>query len=143
GWSSCFNRLNDLLDARGTAATVTLLGDPRSTYVRTARMGFAEKGVAITLQPVAPHSPEILAVHPFGRIPALRDGEIEVWETSAILRYLDESFGDGPLLTPGRIADRVTGEQWVSAVNSYLYDTMVRRCVLQYVFPKGANGQPD
>ncbi len=106
-------------------------------------MGFAEKGVAITLQPVAPHSPEILAVHPFGRIPALRDGEIQIWETSAILKYLDESFGDGPLLTPGRITDRVTCEQWVSAVNSYLYDTMVRRCVLQYVLPRGANGQPD
>ena len=143
GWSSCFNRLNDLLDPRGSAATLTLLGDTRSTYVRTARMGFAEKGVVITLQPCQPHSPELCAIHPFGRMPALRDGEIEVWETSAILKYLDESFGDGPLLTPGRITDRVACEQWVSAVNCYFYDTMVRRCVLQYVFPKGESGEPD
>ena len=143
GWSSCFNKLNDLLDARGSAATLTLLGDARSSYTRTARMGLAEKGVACTLQRCAPHTPEILAVHPFGRIPALRDGEIEVWETSAILKYVDECF-DGPLmLTPARIVDRVACEQWVSAVNSYLYDTMVRRYVLQYIFPKGEGGQPD
>ncbi|WP_372527337.1 SRPBCC domain-containing protein [Piscinibacter sp.] len=142
GWSSCFNRLNDLLDPRGSAATLTLLGDSRSSYTRTARMGLAEKGIAYTLQPCAPHSPEILAVHPFGKIPALRDGEIEIWETSAILKYLDESF-DGPSLTPGRISDRVTCEQWVSAVNAYLYDTMIRRYVLQVIFPKGEGGQPD
>jgi glutathione S-transferase len=143
GWTSCLNKLNDLVDARGTAGTLTLLGDVRSTYTRTARMGLAEKGVAITLQPCRPHSPELLALHPFGRIPALRDGDTAVWETSAILRYADECF-DGPLtLTPGRISDRVLCDQWVSAVNCYLYDTMVRRYVLQYVFPNGEGGQPD
>lgn len=142
GWSSCFNRLNDLLDPRGSAATLTLLGDARSTYTRTVRMGLAEKGVAYTLQTCLPGSPEILATHPFNRIPALRDGEIELWETSAILRYLDEAF-DGPSLTPGMIAERVRCEQWVSATNAYLYDTMVKRYILQYVFPKGEGGKPD
>jgi glutathione S-transferase len=142
GWGSCFNRLTDLLDARGSAASCTLLGDARSSYTRSARIGFAEKGVAYTLDPCPPHSPAVDAIHPFGRIPALRDGDVEVWETAAILRYLDESF-DGPPLTPPTIAERVRSEQWVSAVNSYLYDTMVRRYVLAYLFPKGADGQPD
>jgi glutathione S-transferase len=143
GWTSCLNKLNDLVGARGSAGRLTLLGDARSTYTRTARMAFAEKGIAITLQPCRPHSPELLALHPFGRIPALRDGDTAVWETSAILRYADECF-DGPLtLTPSRISDRVVCDQWVSAVNCYLYDTMVRRYVLQYVFPKGEGGQPD
>ncbi len=142
GWGSSFNKLTDLLDPRGSAATVTLLGDPRSTYVRTARMGLAEKGVAYTLQSAAPHSPEILAVHPFGRVPAFRDGEIALFETSAILRYVEESF-DGPSLFPGTILYRARCEQWVSALNAYCYDAMVRRYVLQYVFPKGADGKPD
>jgi glutathione S-transferase len=143
GWGGCFNKLTDLLDPRGTAATLTLLGDPRSTYVRTARMAFAEKGVAYTLQPCAPHSPELLAVHPFGRMPALKDGETTVWETAAIVKYIDESFGDELLFTPGRIGERVACEQWVSAINGYCYDTMVRRYLLQYAFPKGEGGQPD
>jgi glutathione S-transferase len=142
GWSSTFNRLTDLLDPRGSAATVALLGDPRSTYTRTARMGLAEKGVKYTLAQTAPRTPEILAVHPFGKIPGLRDGEIPLFETSAILRYVDESF-DGPPLLPGTIRDRAHCEQWVSAVNAYCYDAMIRRYVLQYIFPRGADGKPD
>ena len=142
GWNASLNKLTELLDARGTAATLTLLGDPRSTYVRSVRMGLAEKGIAHTLQPCAPHSPEVLAVHPFGRIPALRDGDLAVFETSAILRYLNECFG-GPSLLPDSINERARCEQWVSATHAYLYDTMVRRYVLQYVLPKGEGGRPD
>ncbi|MES1264092.1 MAG: SRPBCC domain-containing protein, partial [Variovorax sp.] len=51
GWNSVLNRLNDLLDARGTAGTLTLYGVPASSYVRAARIGLAEKGVAYTLEP--------------------------------------------------------------------------------------------
>lgn len=143
GWTSTFNRLNDLLDPRGSAGTLTLLGDPRSTYTRTVRMALAEKGVGYTLQACAPHSPELLAVHPFGRIPALCDGEIKLWETAAIVNYLDESFGTSAVLRPDSVLERTRCWQWVSAINAYLYDTMVRRYVLQIIFPRGANGQPD
>jgi glutathione S-transferase len=135
GWNSCMNRLVDALDPRGSAATVTLLGSPLSSYVRTARMGLAEKGVKYTLEPHGPNTAEMLAVHPFGKVPAFRDGDLEMFETSAILRYVDESF-DGPALIPGNIRDRARCEQWVSAVNAYMYDTMVRRYVLQYIFKK-------
>jgi glutathione S-transferase len=34
-------------------------------------------------------------------------------------------------------------EQWVSMINCHGYDAMVRRYVLQYVFPKGEGGAPD
>lgn len=143
GWSSSLNRLNDLLDARGSAGTITLLGDARSTYTRTARMALAEKDVAYTMQICGPHTPDLVAVHPFGRMPALRDGEIEIWETAAIVNYLDECFDTGVSLRPGSIMDRTRCWQWISAVNSYLYDTMVRRYVLQMIFPKGEGGKPD
>lgn len=142
GWNASLNRLVEALDPRGTAATLTLLGDTRSTYTRTARMGLAEKGVACTLQTCGPHSPEVLAVSPFGRIPVFRDGDFGLYETSAILRYVEESFA-GPSLLPASIAERARCEQWVSAINAYFYDTMVRRYVLQVLFPRGAGGQPD
>jgi len=142
GWGSCFSRLSDLADARGQAATVALLGDPRSNYVRTARMGLAEKGVRYTLEPLAPHSPEVRSVHPFGRVPVFRDGAFSLFETSAILRYVDEAF-PGPSLLPGNIRDRARCEQWVSAINAYIDGPLIRRYVLPYVFPKGADGKPD
>jgi len=143
GWGSCFNRLADLLDALGTAASLTLLGDARSSYTRTVRMAFAEKGIAYGFTRCAPHSPQILGVHPLGKIPGLVDGDVRLWETSAIVRYIDESFGDELKLFPGRIADRVACDMWISAVNCYFYDSMVRRYILQYVFPRGEGGQPD
>jgi glutathione S-transferase len=34
-------------------------------------------------------------------------------------------------------------EQYVSLINCHGYDAMVRRYILQYVFPKGANNTPD
>jgi glutathione S-transferase len=142
GWGSSLNQLTDLLDERGQAATVMLFGDPRSSYVRTARMGLAEKGVKYTLQPLAPQTPEILALHPFGRIPAFRDGRLALFETSAILRYVDEAF-PGPSLVPGTVRDRARCEQWVSAINAYLDGAMVRRYVLQYVQARSAGVPPD
>jgi len=142
GWGSTLNRLVDMVDPRGSAATVTVFGGTRSSYVRSVRMALAEKGVAYSHEPVPPHSVEVLALNPFGRVPAFRDGEFTLYETSAILRYIEESF-PGPSLLAGNARLRATMEQWVSLINCHAYDAMVRRYVLQYIFPKGANGAPD
>ncbi len=142
GWNGGLSKLVDATNARGSAASVFVYGDPRSTYVRSARMALAEKGVAYTLEPCAPHSDTLAALHPFGRVPALRDGDFALFETTAIVRYVDEAF-DGPSLVAGNLRTRALMEQWASAINAYMYDTMVRRYVLQYVFPRGAEGKPD
>jgi glutathione S-transferase len=142
GWNSSLNDLVDRVDSRGSAATVTVYGDPRSTYVRTVRMALAEKGIAYTHDPAAPHSEKIVALNPFGRVPAFRDGDFTLYETSAIARYVDECF-DGPSLLAGNARLRATMEQYASLINCHGYDAMVRRYVLQYVFPRGADGGPD
>jgi glutathione S-transferase len=142
GWSSALNCLIDLVDARGSAATITVYGGTRSSYVRTVRMALAEKGMAYRHEQVVPHSSEILALNPFGRVPAFRDGEFTLYETSAIVRYIDESF-PGPSLLARNPRLRATMEQWVSLIDCHGYDAMVRRYVLQYLFPKGPNGAPD
>ncbi|KPK05948.1 MAG: glutathione S-transferase [Betaproteobacteria bacterium SG8_39] len=142
GWNASLNQLVERFDERGTAANVTLLGDSRSTYTRTVRMGLAEKGVRYRIETAGPKSAEVAAIHPFARIPAFRDGDLQLFETSAILRYVEEAF-PGPSLLPGNIRDRARCEQWVSAINAYCYDAMVRRYVLPYLFPKGADGKPD
>ncbi len=61
-------------------ATVEILGFAPSTYTRVARMACEEKGVSYELKPLQPHSPEVLAIHPFGKIPALRHGDFELCE---------------------------------------------------------------
>jgi glutathione S-transferase len=140
GWNATLNRLVDATDTAGTAASVCIIGDGRSTFVRTARMALAEKGVACTHTSVAPRSPEVLAISPFGKIPAFRDGDMEIFETTAIVRYIDDCFDGTPLL-PYDSRGRARCEQWVSAINAYMYDAMIRRYVIAYIFPK--EGKPD
>ena len=142
GWNSSLNRLVEMLDPRGTAVNIALSGDPRSTYTWSVRIALAEKGLAYEMVQRAPHSAEQVRLHPFGRIPALRDGDFILFETSAIVRYLDECFPE-PRLLPASVRERARAEQWVSAASSYLYDAIIRRYVLQYLFPKGPGGQPD
>jgi glutathione S-transferase len=84
----------------------------------------------------------VKAIHPLGKIPALRSGKLQLFETSAVMRYVDEAF-PGPRLMPETPADRARAEQWISCVHCYFFDSMIVRYVLQYIFPKGADGKPD
>lgn len=121
---------------------VTIYGPPQSSYVRTARLVCEEKGVAYELAPIKFGSDEHLAMHPFGRVPILVHGDVRVVETSAIARYLDEVF-PGPSLVPATALERARMEQWISSVNSYLYDDIVKKYVFAYIFPKTEDKSPD
>ena len=68
-------------------AQITLYGSPISTFVRTARIALAEKGVSYDLKDVWVDSPEIQQRHPFQKIPVMRHGDFELYETFAIARY--------------------------------------------------------
>jgi glutathione S-transferase len=128
--------------------TIKIHGLPFSTYTCTVLMTCIEKGApfeldATGLSPISgarkrPH----IDRHPFGRIPAISDGEFTLFETSAICRYIDDKF-DGPSLVPAGLRDRALMEQWISAINSYIDETFIRRFVIQYAFPRGDGGQPD
>src|SRR5690606_2558063 len=41
--------------------------------------------------------PELKAIHPLGKSPVIRDGELTLAESGAILEYLIERYGDGQL----------------------------------------------
>ncbi|HXW25654.1 MAG TPA: glutathione S-transferase N-terminal domain-containing protein, partial [Xanthobacteraceae bacterium] len=73
-------------------AKVEIIGMPQSTFVRVVRMTCEEKGIPYELTVARPHSPEINAVHPFGKVPGMRHGDVELCESKAIATYLDRSF---------------------------------------------------
>ncbi len=105
-------------------------GNPFSTYTRTARMAFEEKGIAFTLDPVDHHAPEFRETHPFGKIPAMRHDDFLLYETLAITKYLDTVF-DGPALQPTDARTRAVMHQWISATLDYFYASMVRKLVFE------------
>ncbi|MDB6105516.1 MAG: glutathione S-transferase, partial [Gammaproteobacteria bacterium] len=83
---------------------ITVYGVPGSPYLRSALLGLHEKGAAYRLAGLSAGIGETrredhLRRHPFGRIPVLEHGEFRLYETQAILRYLDAVL-PGPALQP-------------------------------------------
>ncbi len=121
---------------------LTIYGPAPSSYVRTARLVCEEKGVSYTLKPVDLGTEAHQALHPFKKVPVLEHGDVRIFETAAIAHYINDSF-DGPSLVPSSPLARAQMEQWISSLDCYLYDSMIKRYALQYIFPRGANGAPD
>jgi len=119
-----------------------LYGFPQSTYVRTARMALDEKGVPYALEALMPGAPALKALHPFGRIPAFRHGDLILFETLAITRYIDEAFPGLPL-QPADVAARAVMTQWVSAIIDSVYPSLVRDYLLVYIRARMTGGEPE
>jgi glutathione S-transferase len=108
---------------------IELFGADYSVYVRSARLALEEKGVAYSLTPVdvfvSGGPPEShLKRQPFGKIPALKHDDFTLFETIAILRYVDEAF-EGPALQPQGPQDRARMTQILSILDNYAYRTLV------------------
>ena len=103
---------------------LTLFGSALSPYVRACRVVLVEKGLDYDFVPIGPpdlQAPDYVKRHPFRKLPSLDVDGVALFETSAIMRYVDESFDSGVLLQPGNSLDRAHSEQWISASDSYLY----------------------
>ena len=81
---------------------VTLFGFTPSVYTRAVQMALIEKSVAfgfVEADPFEdPPSDALARLHPFGRVPVLRDDGFTLYETSAILRYVDDIAPHPPLV---------------------------------------------
>jgi glutathione S-transferase len=64
--------------------------------------------------------PGYLAMNPHGRVPTLKDGDVVVWESEAILRYLAARYGV-PELWSGDAAERAAVDQWLAWTAASLY----------------------
>jgi glutathione S-transferase len=77
-----------------------LYGSSLSPFVRKTLAFASEKGIELDLQPTGfPNlSPEYLAASPFKKMPALRDGDFTLADSSAIIHYLEAKFPDPELI---------------------------------------------
>jgi glutathione S-transferase len=121
---------------------VNIIGSSRSTYTRVVRMVCEEKAIDYELVETELGASELFAIHPFGKMPALRHGDFELCESKAIATYLDRAF-PGPQLIPADARLAALTEQWVSLVNTVIDRTLVRTYILAYAAPKTADGEPD
>lgn len=97
---------------------IRIHGLPPSTFTRAVRMACHEKGIAYELVETPPGD-GVRALNPFGKIPAITHGEFVLYESAAILRYLDRSFA-GPKLWPDETRAAALVDQWVAAISDSL-----------------------
>ena len=64
--------------------------------------------------------PEFVALNPRHRVPTLVDGDFVLWESNAIVEYLDDAYpGRGAPLFPGDPRTRATVRRLISEVDDY------------------------
>jgi glutathione S-transferase len=123
-------------------AKLQIIGPVSSSYVWVVRMVCEEKGVAYDLVPADLRSPEVLAIHPFGKVPVMRHGDLALFESKAIATYVDRAF-PGPTVIPDEPGAAAEVEQWVSAVNTTIDPCLIRSYAVHYRRALVTGGQPD
>ncbi len=84
-----------------------LYGAPVSPFVRKVLAFAAEKQMALELVPIGlgDPNPDFLSASPFRKMPALRDGEFTISDSTAIVTYIEAKHPD-PALLPADPANR-------------------------------------
>ena len=118
---------------------------PGSPYSRVAELALREKGVPhdLAIVPFGDHRVEPHTQrHPFAKVPVLRHGAFQLYETQAILRYVEEAF-DGQRLTPVDVQDRARMNQAIGIVDAYFFPSACAVITWQRLIVPRFGGQPD
>jgi glutathione S-transferase len=117
---------------------------PGSPFARAVLIALEEKSAKYRVVPVAPgalRTDEHLALHPFGRVPVLEHGEFRLFETSAILRYLERVLPT-PALIPAESRAAARMDQVMNINDWYLFQGVGNVIVFQRVIRPRILGQP-
>ena len=98
-------------------------GIPGSPYGRAVLVALEEKGARYRFEGVAPgelRSARHLAIHPFGRVPVLVHADFHLYETAAILRYIERLL-PSPALVPFATREVARMDQLMNVNDWYLF----------------------
>ena len=111
-------------------AKVLLYGYQYSVYSWVAHIVLLEKAIDFRWIEIDPFnsnsSEEFQQLNPFQRVPLLVHQDFSLYETSAIVRYIDE-IGRGASLQPNAQDERARVAQILSIIDSYAYWPLVRQ----------------
>lgn len=127
----------------------TVFGAAYSVYVRAVRLTLEEKNIPYRLVEIDVFGeggppPDHFLRHPFGRIPAFEHDGFRLYETDAIVRYIDEVF-DGPSLIPQTPRHRARMTQAMRILDCYAYPNLVWGVYVEQVSApqEGRETDPD
>src|SRR6201988_1937204 len=127
-------------------ANPIVYGSAFSNYVWSARLALAEKGVTHELVDVPfgaqgqePH----LSRHPFAKLPAFEHDGFALYETQAIMRYVDERFAGTPL-QPEDVHEWSRMNQIIGIVDAYASPSIAGTILFNRILvPRLLGGTPD
>ncbi len=105
---------------------ITIYDAPRSGHCHRVRLAASLMGVPFETKPVAEldgerKGPEYLAINPFGQIPAIRDGDLVVRDSNAIIRYLAEKYAPDGTWIPKNLNERTRMDEWLAVAAGPLF----------------------
>ena len=92
-----------------------------STFSQRTRVVLLEKGIDFTpIEIDLQNKPDGYAqISHYGKVPAIKHGEVEIYESAIINEYLDEVFPEPPLL-PHDPANKAIARIWIDYANTRL-----------------------
>lgn len=128
-------------------ATLTVYGTPISTYVRTVRLLLEATGADYTLKDInifngENQSAAYLAKNPFGKVPTLEVDGALLYETNAIVEYLDAVVANHKF-SPADALLQARMRQIMAVIDSYLYPLAIGTIVIQRLIVPSQGGTPD
>lgn len=106
---------------------LTLYYGSGSPYAWRAQLALEHKALAYELKVLSfsagdTRKPEFIALNPRHQVPVLVDGDFVLYESSAIVEYLDEAYpGRGAPLFPGDARERAITRRLVLEVDNYAF----------------------
>jgi glutathione S-transferase len=129
-----------------TMANPIVYGPANSTYVWSARLALAEKGVTHELVEVpfdAYGEGSHLSRHPFAKVPAFEHDGFALYETQAIMRYVDERFAGTPL-QPEDVHEWSRMNQIIGIIDAYAWPSIAGSILSNRMpVPRVLGGTPD
>jgi glutathione S-transferase len=118
-----------------------------SPFTRTVGMLLIEKDVdfdhnKINVLAGGPREPDHLARNAFGKVPVLEHEGMMIYETAAILDYVD-TFFRGPSFTPTNVKDKARMDMAVGIGGSFGAPTLVFGVAAYHLFPDFVGGQDE
>lgn len=108
---------------------------PGSPFGRAVLATLEEKAASYSFSAVAPgtlRAEPHISRHPFGKIPVLEHGDFKLYETQAILRYLDRVLPSPPL-TPADPRGAALMDQAMNVNDCYLFNGVANVILFQRV----------
>lgn len=123
--------------------SLTVYGAPLSPFVRKVRLFLAEKALDYQLEIILPFAQPAWYkdISPLGRIPALKDGETSLADSSVICHYLNDKYPDQTHLM-GENAEQRARVSWLEKYADYELAPLCTFSVFRNRALKPSMGQP-